>query len=656
MKKFASLIAACAAICLVVPGHVAQAFTPTGIQPLVVATQSFNVAPPSAVRFVVSAPEESLANDNNLVDIQLHRRVATRDSLQSIATGAASARVIDTVTRSVRTTERDAEGRLVLTANTTIASDTASSLRFSFDGIYPVTLRIRDAITNDVLASVLTFVNKRSDPTTSAPIPVTALVRLTAAPSHTNTGQILVTPETRKKVQHFVAFLATYSEPLTIGIQPEVVSSLALSPQPEDAQLLNNLRDQLRRFSVVTSTFMPTDVSVFAETQLDDEFIEQLRLGESTLSRYLPDVNIQRSTWIADAPVTLEGTQLLRKAGIASLFLTPVAQQGTTTSVPRSVMTRPDGRVSDYMSIVAVEPKIAAQLSQSTTNTSAAVVAYTSAAEVIMETDDLRAAGRTAGDVRVVVSSLNGEIMPGNALSTAARALIGSQVLSVVDMGTPYLVTQKTPVTNFSTSAPDNATDVARRFSALRDDLFATVSMTAETDPRRDIWAHLLAIGESTTMTDPQAYLDSLSSLLRETREAVTINTPGTITLSGRNSVIRLQLRNNSASQLSINVRLASAKLELDSPNRLVTLTPESTTELEVPAQALTNGRFPIAITVQTPEGGVDVVSRTTITARVNALAGYGQLVSISLLLVLAAWWWSHWRKGKIEAARATTV
>jgi hypothetical protein len=180
--------------------------------------------------------------------------------------------------------------------------------------------------------------------------------------------------------------------------------------------------------------------------------------------------------------------------------------------------------------------------------------------------------------------------------------------------------------------------------------------MIAEADVRRDLWAHLLSIGESSRVGPAQQYLTGLSNLLATTREAVTINTPETITLSGRNSIIRLQVRNNSTTALTIRLRLASAKLDLQTPDRLVSLNPESTTEIEVPAEALSNGRFPITMTVTTPEGNLDVVPRTTITARVNALAGYGQLVSISLLLVLAAWWWSHWRKGRFAAARATTV
>lgn len=656
MKKIASLVVALSFTVLVWPSRSVQAFTPAGTLPLTIMSHAFTLGASSPVRFVFTAPEEAVLNDNNIVDIQLHRRVATRDSLTSIADGSATARVVDTFSRTLRSVERDADGRLVLTANTNSGGESASTLTFTFDGIYPITLRIRDGRTNEVLASVLTFVNKRSQPSTVPAIPVTALVRLTAAPSHTTDGQITITADTREKIQHFVAFLATFSAPLTIGIQPEIISSLALSSQPDDARLLANLREQLRRFSVVTSTFMPTDVSLFAETNLDDEFIEQLRLGESTLSRYLPDVVIQRSTWIADSPISSLGTQLLRKAGIASVVLTPSAQQKTTAAASRSLMTRTEGRASDYMSIVMVEPVLADQLSQSNNNGGPALAAYRSAAEAIMEAEDLRAKGATQDSIRIVVSSSNGEILPGNALSVAARAVVGSGVLSVVDMGTPYLVTSQTPVSVFSAQAPDGADEWARKFSALRNDLVATSSMTADTDVRRDIWAHLLAIGESSAIAEPQVYLDGLGALLGATRNAITINTPGTITLSGRNSVIRLQIRNNSTAQLSVNIALSSAKLELDSPQRLVTLSPESTTEIEVPAQALTNGRFPIAVTVQTPDGRVDVVSRTTITARVNALAGYGQLVSISLLLVLAAWWWSHWRKGKLAAARAATV
>jgi hypothetical protein len=308
------------------------------------------------------------------------------------------------------------------------------------------------------------------------------------------------------------------------------------------------------------------------------------------------------------------------------------------------------------MSILKVEPDIALILSGTTAQNSAALAAYRGAAEAAILADDLRASGQSSDELRIVVSSQTGAIATNNALALSSRALVGANGLSVTDMSSPYLVTSQTPVTSFSSTAPLNAQNRAEQIRRVRRDLDATASMIAEADVRRDLWAHLLSIGESSRVGPAEQYLTGLSNLLATTRQAVTINTPETITLSGRNSIIRLQIRNNSATALTIRLRLASAKLDLQTPDRLVSLNPESTTEIEVPAKALSNGRFPITMTVITPEGNLDVVPRTTITARVNALAGYGQLVSISLLLMLAAWWWSHWRKGKFTAARATTV
>jgi hypothetical protein len=655
LKKLASLLFACVMMIASWPHSAVRAYTPVGVLPLTVIAQPFNITGTSVVRFVFTAPNEALLDNGNIVDVQLHRRVGTRDSLRSIATGAAKVRVIDTVSTSLRNVKREADGRLVLNTTVSMQSEAASSLTFSFDGVYPVTLRIRNAQTNEVIASVLTFVNKRQD-LVASPVPITTLIRLTAKPSLSPEGIVTVTDETRQKVGDFVAFLATYSSPLTIGIEPEILSALALSDQTQDAQLLTNLREQLRRFSVVTSTFAISDVSMFAAASLDDEFIEQLRLGESTLNRYLPDVVIQRSSWIADAPVTTDGAQLLRKAGIVSLLLTPNAQRNTSGASSPSVMTRPEGRPADYMSIVKVDSDIATALSSSAANTSPVLFAYRTAAVAAILADDLRASGQSSDALRIVVSSQTGELVANNALSLTARAIVGANGLSVVDMAAPYLVTAQTPVTTFSATAPSNSQERARQITAVRRDVDATASMIGEADVRRDLWAHLLSLGESSRAGSAQRYLDGLSGLLVATRQAVTINTPGSITLSGRNSTIRLQVRNNSATALIIRLRLASAKLDLDTPDRLVELNPESTTEIEVPAQALSNGRFPISMTVTTPAGNVDVVPRTTITARVNALAGYGQLVSISLLLVLGAWWWSHWRRGKVGTARATTV
>jgi len=68
---------------------------------------------------------------------------------------------------------------------------------------------------------------------------------------------------------------------------------------------------------------------------------------------------------------------------------------------------------------------------------------------------------------------------------------------------------------------------------------------------------------------------------------------------------------------------------------------------VEIPATTRTNGRFPIIARIITPEGALEVVPAISITARFTAITGLGQLVSISLLLVLLAWWWSFRRKAQ---------
>lgn len=655
MRTRALVASILAVLSTLAPVGVARAYTPAGTAPITIVAQPFNIAAAGSLRFVFSVVDEAVANPANIVEAQLHRRVGNRDAFTSIANGEAEVRVTDTYSTTVRALNRDAEGRQVLTTSAAFSGNSANSLTFSLDGVYPLTLRIRDASTGAVTASVMTFVHKHTDSVVD-PLPVTTLVRLAPPPSVSMDGTITVTDETRQKVRDFTAFLATFSAPLTIGVQPEIVASLAQSTRPDDAQVLANLGEQLRRFSIVTSTYMPTDVSMFAATGLDDEFLEQLRLGEAAFARHLPGVTVRQSTWIADAPVTEAAVALLRKAGITSVILTPGAQADTSTAQPRSVVHRVEGRPAEYISLLSVDTGIAEVVSQPNQFGGAALSGYRAAAETIMVAQDLRAAGRGAGTVRIVVSSANGEVVPGSALSTTARAFVGAGVVAGTDMAAPAGVDTQSPVLALRAEAPGDAPERARAIVAMRGVLDATTSMVADTDPRRDTWAHLLAVAESTAVAEPQLYIDALNAVLKQTRDAVTINTPGTITLSGRTSNIRLQLRNNSTTELTVRVRLSSSKLSLKEPDRLVTLIPESTTELEVPAEALSNGRFPIDVTVTTPEGGLDVVPQTTITARVNALAGYGQLVSISLLLVLAAWWWSHWRKGKSRAAGATTV
>jgi hypothetical protein len=388
---------------------------------------------------------------------------------------------------------------------------------------------------------------------------------------------------------------------------------------------------------------------LFAAINRGKEFIDQVRFGEATLNRILPGVPLQRGTWWATHPLSSAGVDLLRTAGMVSIILTPAAQQDVTSQAPRGVLSRPDGTASEFVSVVSVDAGIARTLSAKNDTTAA----HRAIAELMTERDDLLANGHTAESLRLIVSTPTGTLLETGAVERAARLLIG---FSATDLAAPQTVNAETPAINFPSVTNHRGNTRAAGIAVARAEYTATASMTDEADPRRALWQSLLALGESSAISDPNEYIAGLRAQLAATRGAVTVTTPGSITLSGRQGAIRIQLRNDSDQQLSVKVRMSSAKLQLSQAVRVVSLAAGSTTELEVAAGTRTNGRFPIAVRVTTPTGNLEVVPYINITANVNAIDGLGQLVSISLLLIILAWWWSHWRRARLKAANPTTV
>jgi hypothetical protein len=146
------------------------------------------------------------------------------------------------------------------------------------------------------------------------------------------------------------------------------------------------------------------------------------------------------------------------------------------------------------------------------------------------------------------------------------------------------------------------------------------------------------------TSAERDAFSASLRHDLDEIRDAVASPSVNDVTLGGRNSTIRLKLRNDAEVPLTVIVRLESSKLSFPSGQELVTLPPQELTEVEIPVEARTNGRFPVSVTLLTPEGEVPLHPPVEFAARVNAITGLGQVVTVVGALILASWWVQHLR------------
>ena len=618
---------------------------------LSVINHTFNVNTATQLLFVF---EDDPVFVGNTVEIELHRRVASRRSLQSIASGDARPGVLDAVTLSsyqVRRINNSVQFSVPLSQR----SDSPQTLNAAFDGIYPVTIRVRDSKSREAMAEVLTFINVHRESNSETVVQSSTLVRLRATPSLQPDGSVIITDETRTRVTQFIEFLQGRSYPLTVSVQPEIISALATSADETDKQLFVELREELRRRSVTTAPFVPTDPSMFAAMNMREDFIEQIRVGEDTLNKWLPGVAIQRSSYIADHYLTTEGIKLLRTAGIVSVILSPRAQQGISVSRNSNVVMKPIGVNNNNVAVIAVDSSVATAVTNGGKESSEVLAGYRAAAELLATRQDLLDSGHSPSSVRLLLSSTPGDIT-GNTLSIASTALATAGGVRSVDMASPQTSSTDSSSINFSSSSPNTGAARVAGIVAARTELNATASMADATDGRREVWAHLFAIGVSNTVVDGDNYIAGLRELLASVRSAVTVTTPDTITLSGRSGAIRIQIRNNSQAPLTVRVRMSSAKLNLQNPVRTVTLAAGGTTEVQVDAGTRSNGRFPLSIRITTPEGGLEVVPFIRVTARMNAIAGFGQYLSLFLLVLVLFWWWTHWRRARSKRVGGTTV
>ena len=639
------------------PATTVQAATPAvslGIPELKIVSQPFNVFTTVNARFVLSPNLDTFVAADDRLEFLLHRRVASRDSFRSIADGDVIPAVTDSVGFRMSRISRDYAGHLIAVVPIITSDKQGASLSIPFDGVYPLTIRVVDSQTGEVITSVLTFLNRRDTKLETPVVPFSTVVSLTGPASLITDGTYVIADSERDSITRLIEFLSTFRSPVTISIQPEIIASFAYSSLPADVELFTKLRDLLRGRTIVNTTFAPSNPSLFAAMNLSSEFVAQLKFGEKTLNQLLPGVTIQRHTWIANDNVDPPAMSVLKSAGITSVILMPSAQSLVTSERSLSLLGRATKAGNELISVIS--PLSGVTQMKHAQPAGSERLAYKIAAELLVERDDLLSQETLPTEIKMGVVASFHDAGESGAVVAATRALSQSSGFSMNDFGGTFVVNPITPAVAFAKNRTSFDTSRTSSIRATRRDLDATQSMLGPDDVRRVTWQSLFSLGTSTITDSPGAYITSLRTTMRAVRDSVTVTTPKSVTLSSRTGAIRIQVRNDSDQDLTVRVRLTSAKLTLTDPNRIVVLTKGGTTELNVSATTRASGEIPISIWVSTPEGSLSVVDPITISANVNAIAGYGQLISVSLLLVLFAWWWSNRRSARRERLNATTV
>jgi hypothetical protein len=609
--------------------------------------QNFNVTIGKQFRFVVSIPNKATLSElrstqNAVLRVEFHAAVDSRDAVRDVVSGAFTPSIIETHNLLFADLGSNETGDVIAL----LASNAGgSSVRLRKSGVYPVSISIQ--VGDRESSRMLTFINFITVQTSKNSLSVSLVAEVNPPLSQTPAGETSLADSARTMLNSVVSSLNGDGGVMSLRMSPETLNSLAVSSNPQDADLLGQIQLVLAKHQVLASTFVPFDPSSAEKAKLSSEFDKQLARGIEVLNTRNGDAGINPRTWFSTRPISTDGISLLARSGFTNVVFSPQAAQslGALDSYTKQYRANYTGDSTAKVSIAVADPRYAASLSGSNTNpvqTSMAV-----AAEIIAQQGELALDQRRPLDHHLIVSTLDGALPNPVLLNSLLVALSNAPQITLRPLGSIQRATEaSTPLTMPSGVSIDLR---ARRpqVQLVVDEITSTRSMLSADAPQRMWWEDALLLIQSDSLNSDRfdLYLKGFRAQLRTFRASVSVPESLTFTLSGKSSDLRLQLRNNASMPLSVLVTLSSAKLTFPEKPQVVTVAANSAIDVIVPVVARANGTFPLEVVLYTPDGTAQVGKRIRLSARVSALAGLGQLATGVALLLLASWWVAHWRK-----------
>ena len=592
-------------------------------------------------------PTEIVVTSYQPVKTRQDVRDAVNDSLPQ---------TIDTVVVDISSLWDPITGRVNLAIPIEINTRTTNALQMSATGLYPITIGLQQGKT--VVSQLVTFVErlgaKLTTPNTQDDLRVALIGSLDGDVTRQSDSSTLISNNDRASIAQTIASLEDLpTTPITLAIRPEFIEGLDRSTL-EDSDLLTRLQST-QSLNILSNTYV--DVNQALSDQSESIFTDQLRLGEDTLRLLLPTYKATRDIWFQQTPLFSGGAQILRNLGIRNIVMLREASQeakGADTDRPPTGLVElqlPDGGVIDA---AFVDIKLSAALTRGSQNPRGG--AYLVAQQILAELKMLRAELTTndfsTSDHGVILSTDFGAL-PSTAMLTALRATLNANsAITFVSLGDllskmTHEVKDGSRLTLELAQEPDIPSIGHQLFMQTQERVDAYTSMLAPGDAQVTQWKELLSVMPARTLSSAQrqSYVDAIWLQTFLLGEALSTPTSTTFTLGGRESSLRISLRNDNDYDVRVRVRLTSSKLAFNAAEQVVLLPAGMTTSIEVPVVAKSNGSFPVSLQLFSPSGDVAVGRSITLTARVNALAGLGQLVTGLALLLLIIWWVFHLRR-----------
>ena len=616
---------------------------------LTLTAQNFHIYTSGNLRFVLtlnSQPliDEFLSNPTAVFRVSLGQKISLGEKqVRALNTGTEEFVATDSLDLTIREVTRRSDGQFELIALSTDIPSGTRRIEFNGSGIYPV--RVEVLIDDVSRAALLTFVNRYDPSREVRPMPINVVVALDSPITLQPDGSRLIDQPTRTKIEKVIKLLTLDSSRMTVQISPELIDGLSRSSNPDDQSLLVQLVAALGSAPIVPGPYVQFDPSAASANKQADQFNAVIEKGITTWQQVLPSTRTISSIWFARKPLDENGLDLLVKAGVRSVVMLPTSSAALGEFDNAARPYRLESNDVD-LSLHLVDKNYVDQLSTPTKNAFSSATYL--AAQILAQRRQIEAEGGTPALRRVVLASRDGSVINEDLIHETMLILsrVPQQVAlrTMTNLPAPRLDAYKPALSKVNiASFVERSTKIAD----LRKDtekLRSTISLEATI---WQDWNERLLVMSSDSMTDAKRdeFISATRDQLKKIRQSVTLQEGTTFTLGSRESTLRLDLQNSSDFAMTVQVQVVSSKLRFKNEIATIQIPANGSNELVVDVVALSNGLFPVEVKIFTADGLSQLGKKIEVSARVNALAGLGQVVTGVGLLLLATWWVAHIRR-----------
>jgi hypothetical protein len=520
-----------------------------------------------------------------------------------------------------------------------------NSLRLTKDGVYPIQISFTQ--NGQPVSKLTTFVNFFDSTIETARLPIAIASTVTTPLALAPNGTIAISDATRKQLADLAQSLEGGAAPLSVQVSPEILDGLVRSTQPVDIDLLARLQTAFANHDLLRAPFVPFDPSSAMRTGRANDFYQVRGLGDEIIELRNGEKNLSPNIWFSNVLVDADGAELLSGFSVHTVVLTPDAATkiGTLDNYAKPY------RISGDVALRTTDPVFAKTLSSNQINP--VITAYSLAAELLAQRQEVIDSGGVLSSNFVILTTTSGAPINTALLTPLAIAIDRAPQLRLRALSSLPRANSEATLVKIPRSNGVDVSIVGKTIDSLVDELASTSLMLPPDAPQYVAWttSQLVMLDDRLSSEEFASYFKGFRNQLRMLRASVNVPESLSFTLGGRESDLRLQLRNDAAVDLTVSVEISSAKLQFPDEERIVTVPANGAIDLVIPVVARASGRFPIEVVLYTPDGLVQAGQRVQLTARVAAIAGLGLVVSGAAALVLLAWWLSHWRTKRRELA-----